>query len=153
MIAQGAEGIRHSAHYLRDDLIASVADPFLAGDLRLIAQHFDLVAEDFDRAVDNLVADRAALEAFFAAALPHLCGGGGGDEAAAATAALADTVAGLRVGDLAARGDRDMVAFIAVHARIDRAVAAGEPWAAPLREEAWRILDAWLERRRYRTVG
>ena len=149
MIAQGAEGIRHSAHYLRDDLIPGVADPFLAGDLRLIAQHFDLMAQDFERAVDNLVTDRAALEAFFTSALPHL----GGDEAAAATAALADIVAGLRVGDLTARGDRDMVAFIAVHARIDRAVAAGEPWAGPLREEAWRILDAWLERRRYRTVG
>lgn len=149
MIAQGADGIRHGARYLRDDLAPGVADPFLAGDLRMIAQHFDLVAEDFDRAADNLVTDRAMLEAFFASALPHL----GGDEAAAATAALADTVAGLRVSDLTARADRDMAAFVAVHARIDRAVATGEPWAGPLRDEAWRFLDAWLERRRYRTVG
>lgn len=149
MIAQGADGIRHSARYLRDDLIPAVDDPFLAGDLRLLAQHFDLVAEDYDRAVDNLVADRAALEGFLAAALPHL----DGREAASASAALNDTLVGLRVGALTARGDRDMAAFIAVHARIDRAAAAGEAWAEPLRGEAWRILDAWLERRRYRTVG
>ena len=149
MIAQGADGIRHGGSYLRNHLIPGIADPFVAGDLRIVAQQFDLMAEEFDRAVDNLVRDRAALEAFFADVLPHL----EGDAAVAVTAALADRVEGLRVADLIVRGDRDMAAFIAAHAHIDRGVAAGDPWAAPLREMAWTFLDAWLERRRYRTVG
>lgn len=147
MIARGSDGIRHSARYLRDDLIPAIDDAAIAGDLRLIAQHFDLIAEDFERAVDNLLRDRADLETFFGAALPHLDGA----EAEAVAAAFDDVVHGYRVSDLMARADRDMSAFIAVHARFDR--AAGEPWAEPMRAEAWRFLDTYLERRRYRSVG
>ena len=149
MIPRGPDGIRHSARYLRDSLIPAIDDPFIADDLRLIAQHFDIVAEDFDRAVDNMVCDRSELERFFSAAISHL----DGVEADATAAALADTTASLRTRDLMARADRDMATFIAVHARLDRAFASGEEWSAPLREEAWRFLDGYLERRRYRSVG
>ena len=147
MIARGAHGIRHSATYLRDTMIPALDDPALASDLRLLAQHFDIVAEDFDRVVDNLVCDRIGLEQFFRDALPHL----DGKDAALVAAALADTVPGYRAADLIARGDRDMIAFIAVHAALDR--AAGQRWAEPLHAAAWRFLDAYLERRRYQDVG
>lgn len=149
MIARGPEGIRHSARYLRDDLVPAAADPFLASDLRLIAQHFDIVAEDFDRLVDSLVCDREELEGFFAAALPHLVG----PVRDAAVTALGDTVAGLRTTDLIARADRDMIAFIAVHRFLDEAVAKNIDSVVPVRDNAWRFLDAHLERRRYRAVG
>lgn len=147
MIARGAHGIRHSATYLRDTMIPATDDPAAANDLRLLAQHFDIIAEDFDRVVDNLVRDRVELEHFFRAALPHL----DEDDAALVAAALADTVPGYRTAELIARGDRDMTAFITVHASVDRAV--GQCWAEPLHAAAWRFLDAYLERRRYHAVG
>ena len=146
MIHRGAQGIRHSATYLRETMVPAADDPAVAGDLRMIAQHFDIIAEDFDRAVDNLVRDRIELEAFFSAALPCL----DRDDAAMVKAALDDVAIGYRTSDLITRGDRDMAAFIVVHARLD---ASDADWAAPLLAKAWRFLEAYLERRRYRTVG
>lgn len=148
MIGEGATGIRHAASHVRDGIAARADDPAAAAELRLVAQQFDMIAEDFERAADNLVRDRAELDAFFASALPHLDGG----LVEAVVAARAEEVADLRVSTLMARADRDMRVFISVHARIDEAAAEGLPWAVALGDAAWAFIDGYLERRRYRTI-
>lgn len=149
MIAEGSIGIRHSAQYLRDEILGRITDPALASELHLIAQQFDIIAEDYDRVVDNLVLDNVELIDFFKCAFPYL------DEEASklANVRLTDRVSGLRVSSLIKRADRDMLAFIAVHASIERAKVEGHDWAVMLNRRAWQFLQNYLERRRYRAVG
>lgn len=165
MITGGAEGVGHIADVIERDLLPLAEDATRRAEIRVTAQLVRLAAEDYDRAVDVLMADRADLEPVLRDALPLLTRSGTGspDPAAADTAAadiaaadtaladdvrerLADRPDGYRVSVLRARSDRDLRVLDAVHEALE-----GRPDAADLVLRIWQVLHGHAARRRFET--
>ena len=145
MITGGAEGIGHIADLIERDLLPQAADEPRRSEIRVLAQLVRLAAEDYDRAVDVLMADRADIVPILRDALPLL-------ETARDTLVddvrerLADRPDGYRVSVLRARSDRDLAVLDAVHR-----VLGDRPDTGALVYRIWRFLDDFAERRRFET--
>ena len=146
MIVMGSDGISHVATHVRQAVLATATDAYAATDLRFTAMCLDLIAEDYDRAVDVLVSDRNELEAIFRAAHPHL----DGDIHSRVGERLADTPGNLRVRTLSRRADDDMRVLIELHQTIDDPDRS-EPWLAELNTKIWRFIERYAERRKYQS--
>jgi hypothetical protein len=146
MIPNGAEGVRHLATRIITDLIPKAVDAYTTADLGLTMGLLDMVAQDYDRAVDVLVSDQNDIRALFEAAL-----GSVGDPALIErmSATVAARPASLRVRDLSAQADTDMRVLIDLHACVEDAEARGETWASPLNLKIWTFIDAHVARRAY----
>ena len=147
MIARGSDGLSHFANFVRTALLPNAPDAFVATDVRLTAMMLDLLAEDFDRAADIFVKERAAIIAFFEQARPFM----DGDLAARLDSSLARSLGDLRISSLSEGSDSDLRLLILVHTAIEEAVDRGESWAADLNSAAWRVIDAHVASRAYRT--
>ena len=146
MIPHGAQGVGHIAQHMMTVLAPNVGDAYMAADLGMTASLIAMVAQDYDRAVEVLVADLDQTGPLLREAAPHLGG-------PALALAIADLIGapppGLRVSALSARADAAMSLLIDVHERVERAEAAGEAWAAPLNRRIWGFLDDYGARRAY----
>ncbi len=149
MIPRGGEGIGHLATRIAVDLIPKAADAYMAADLGMLASLLNMVAQDYDRAADVLLADTQDIEAIFAAAGPLI-------EDDALRRRMAATMSarpeGMRVHQLAAQADAATRVLIDLHAHVESAEAAGCDWAASLNRTIWTFLDAHVARRRYDTA-
>lgn len=146
MIPNGAEGVRRLATRIITDLIPKAVDAYMAADMGLTTGLLDMVAQDYDRAVDVLVADQDDIRALFETALgsvdnPALAGRMSASVAARATS--------LRVKDQSAQADTAMRVLIDLHAHVEDAEARGVAWATPLNLKIWTFLDAHVARRAY----
>ncbi len=146
MIPRGSEGVRHLATRVVADLIPKAVDAYTAADLGLTTALLDMVAQDYDRAVEVLVADQDDMRALFEAALGSI-----DDVALAArmSAAIAARPASLRVKDQSALADIAMRVLIDLQAYAEDAEARGEAWASALNLKIWTFLDAHVARRAY----
>ena len=145
MIVQGSEGISHVATNVRRNLVPRVSDPFLTTDLKFTAMCLDLIAEDFDRAVDVLAADRAELVAIFEQARPFV-------ESVLQNRLeerLNASVSSLRVSALALRADEDMRVLIELHEMLERRGEAGRAEMEDLCLRIWRFIENYAARRAY----
>jgi hypothetical protein len=147
MIVMGSEGICHLAGHVRQRLLPSTSDPYATSDLRFTAMCLDLIAEDYDRAVDVLSADREEIANIFAQAFPHL----DSDMRDCVGARLANRPKNLRVRTLTQGADDDMRVLIQLHRETEKAERLDEPWVAGLNAEIWRFLENYAERRVYRS--
>ena len=148
MIVMGSDGIRHLAGHVRETLMPSTSDPYAISNLRYTAMCLDLIAEDYDRAVDVLSADREEIAKIFARAFPNLKSALRDD----VSARLASKPKNLRVQILSQRADDDMRVLIELHREIEEAERLGEPWATDLDAEIWQFLENYAERRIYRSL-
>jgi len=149
MIPKGAEGIGHIATRIAVDLMPKAADAYAGADMGLIATLLGLVAQDYDRAADNLVADHADIASILREAQPHLTDASLRRRAEAAASATCQT---LRVHDLAARGDIEMRVLIDLHETVEKAMDEGAAWAHALNARIWRFLDEYVARRTYQSA-
>jgi hypothetical protein len=147
MIVMASEGIGHLADHVRRAMLPSALDPYAASDLRFTAMCLDLIAEDYDRAVDVLSADREEIADIFAKALPHL----ESDLRDRVGARLARKPTNLRVRTLTQEGDDDMRVLIELHREAEKVEQLGEAWAIGLNAEIWRFLENYAARRIYRS--
>ena len=145
MIVGGSKGIAHLATHVRDEIFAQVSEPFVATNLRFTAMCLDLIAEDYDRAADTLVADRADLVAIFEQA--RTCVAGALQVRLAERLAVANT--GLRVSALTLRADSDMRVLIDLHTAVAADCGAGRDGAAALDARIWRFIRDYAARRAY----
>ncbi len=105
-----------------------------------------MVAQDYDRAVEVLVADQSDMRALFEAALGSI------DDAALAarmSAAITARPASLHVKDQSAQADIAMRVLIDLHAYVEDAEARGEARASALNLKIWTFLDVHVARRAY----
>ncbi len=146
MIPNGAEGVRHLATRIITDLIPKAVDAYTTADLGLTIGLLDMVAQDYDRAVDVLISDQNDMRVLFEAAL-----GSVGDQGLAErmSASVAARPTSLRVGDLSAQADTAMRVLIDLHAHVEAAEAGGEAWASLLNLKIWTFIDAHVARRAY----
>jgi hypothetical protein len=146
MIPKGAQGIGNLVNRIGRDLIPRAADAYTATDLGYFTMLLGMVAQDYDRAADVLVAEHAALGSILSEASSHI-------EDAALRSRIADAIAAepasLRVSDLATRGDATMRVLIDVHAEVESALAAGAAWAGPLNDNIWRFLETHVAAQAY----
>lgn len=145
MIVMGSQGISHLAAHVRQTLHLATSD-HAATNLRFTAMCLDLIAEDYDRAVNTLCIDRAELEGIFQQASAHLTG----DLRALVDARLASKAIDLRVGTLTRSADDDMLVLIEIHewtecGGVDRIREAD------LNDKIWSFLENYAERRTYRS--
>jgi hypothetical protein len=147
MIVMGSDGICHLAGHVRQSLLPSTSDPYAASDLRFTAMCLDLIAEDYDRAVDVLSADCEEMANIFAQAFLHLDGG----MRDRVGARLANSPKNLRVRTLTQAADDDMRVLMEIHRETEKAERFDEPWVAALSAEIWRFLENYAERRVYRS--
>lgn len=145
MIVKGSEGIRHVALHIRNGLLPSAADTYIASDMRFTAMCLDLIAEDFDRAVDVLLADREEMLAIFADA----SGSWSDPLQARIVERLQKRPTDYRVQTLSELADSDMAVLIALHAQCEE--AGKIPSALGLADRIWTFLGHYAERRRYRS--
>ncbi len=149
MIPRGAEAIRHLATRVGMDLIPKAGDAYTATDLGLITMLMGLIAQDYDRAAEVLVAEHAAILPILREAAPHL------DDAtlkARIAEALAAPATSLRVSDLTARSDAALKLLIDLHASVEEAQAGGAGWAATINGEIWRFLEAHVAAHAYESA-
>lgn len=145
MIVKGSEGIRHVAMHVRDGLLPSASDPYIASEMRFTAMCLELIAEDFDRAVDVLISDRDDMQAIFTAA-----SGSVDDPLQARIAArLQARPADYRVQTLSQLVDDDMAVLIALQAFCED--GEGSSGTQALVDQIWAFLGRYAERRRYRS--
>jgi hypothetical protein len=148
MIVKGPDGIAHIAQHVRQALVPSVADPYLITDLRFTAMCLDLIAEDYDRAVDVLVADRADIADIFKVALPYLEDG----LREQVRQRLDFETKDLRVRTLSQRADGDMAVLIELHRISEGGDEAGDGWAAEINAYIWRFIGNYADRRKYESA-
>jgi len=144
MIPRGSEGIANLATRVGLHLIPSAPDAYTAADLGMMTMLLGLVAQDYDRAADVLVGERAALEPLFrkaATRLPTL--------AARIGEALGAEAPSLKVHDLTARSDIDLKLLIDIQAAVEGATGADAEWATALDAEIWGFLEAHVAARAY----
>jgi len=149
MIPRGADGLRNIIMRMAIDLMPKASDAYMASDLGMLSALLGMVAQDYDRAADVLVAEHAAL-------VPILEAGSAKVEDAALQGrigeALAIQPASLRVSDLQARSDAMLRALIDLHAAVEEAEAAGAPWAKALNADIWRFLESQTEAQAYQVA-
>jgi hypothetical protein len=149
MIPRGSEAIRHLVTRIAQDLMPKATDAYTATDLGLFTALLGLVAQDYDRAAEVLVAEHAALLPILSEAATHLDDG-------ALTARIAETLAvpatSLRVSALTARSDAALKVLIEVHAAVEDAQAAGAAWAPAINDEIWRFLEAHVAAHAYESA-
>lgn len=149
MIPKGAEGVRHLATRAVTDLIPKAADAYMAADIGLMASLIDMVAQDYDRAVDVLIADQNDIREIFQTALASV-------EDTALTARMSAIIsaraASFRVSDQTVQADAAMRVLIDLHAHVEDAEPRGDPWAAPLNLRIWSFLDAHVARHAYESA-
>ena len=145
MIVKGSDGICHVAQHVRQTLLPAMADPYLMTDLRFTAMCLDLIAEDYDRAVDVMVADREEIVKIFDTALPYLK-----DELRIRVGQrLGCEAKDLRVRSLSLRADDDLLVLIELHRVSEDGEVSGETWAADVNAKIWRFIENYAERRKY----
>jgi hypothetical protein len=146
MIPKGAQGIGHLATRIGREMIPKAGDAYTASDLGMISGLIGMIAQDYDRAADVLVAEHEALAPILQEAAARL------DDAglkARIDAALALKPASLRVSDLAARSDVTLRLLVDAHAAVEDAATAGADWAGGLDDEIWRFLETHVAARAY----
>jgi len=146
MIPQGAQGVGHLATRIVTDLLPKAADDYMAADLGMIAGLLGLVAQDFERGTEVLLADIADIHAILETAAPRFAGSDLGRRMAAEVARLPS---GMRLSQLTAHTDGAMRVLIDVHAAVEAAADAGEGWAKMPDLAIWTFLDAHVARRSY----
>lgn len=146
MIPRGGEGIRHLGIRIVADLIPKARDAYTTADLGLTTALLDMVAQDYDRAVEVLVSDQNNIREIFVAALGSIV-----DQALAdrMLATLEARAVSYRVTDQSDQTDAAMRVLIDLHAHVEDAEARGEAWAAPFNRRIWTFLDAHVARRAY----
>lgn len=145
MIVMGSEGICHIAQHVRQALLPAMSDPYLTTDLRFTAMCLDLIAEDYDRAVDVMVADREEVARIFETALPHL----DGELQVRVAQRLGCETTDLRVRSLAQRADDDMLVLIELHCASENGEQTRRTWTADVNTKIWRFIENYAERRKY----
>jgi len=146
MIPSGPDAIRNLVARIGMDLIPKAGDAYTATDLVYFTVLLCMVAQDYDRAAEVLVAEHAALAPIFREAAAHL-----GD--AALKTRIADALAmeapSLRVRDLNARSDVLLKLLIDVQAAVEDAEARGADWAKGLNAKIWGFLDTHVTAHAY----
>jgi hypothetical protein len=145
MIVMGSDGICHVAQHVRQELLPAISDPYLTADLRFTAMCLDLIAEDYDRAVDVMVADREEIAKIFEMVLPHL----EGELHARVSLRLGCETKDLRVRSLTQRADQDMSVLIELHCASEDGEQTGRAWTADLNAKIWRFIENYAQRRKY----
>lgn len=143
MIPKGASGVGHIAARLVADMMPGASDLYMATDLAYLSLLLTMVAQDYDRAADVLVAEEREVVAILRDAVPHLK-----DKALRAriVTAVDEAPKSFRVSELTARSDVLLRLLIEVHATVETDSAA---WARELNNEIWRFLEAHAARRAY----
>ncbi len=146
MIPHGAQGAGHLATRIAMDLIPKATDAYVISDLGMIAGLIGLVAQDYDRAAEVLTSDLERLRGLFAQAEPLIADP---DLKARLAAARELRPVSLRISALSADADLALKVLIDLHAAVENAVDAGEPWAPGLDREIWTYLDEYVAKRTY----
>jgi hypothetical protein len=146
MIPKGSQAIGNLVARIGMDLIPRAPDAYTATDLAYFTALLGMVAQDYDRAADVMVAEHAALGPILGQAAARL-----DDPALKARiqAAVSAEPASLRVSALAARSDATLKLLIDVHAAVEDAAAEGADWARGLDEEIWRFLETHVAAQAY----
>jgi hypothetical protein len=146
MIPKGAEGVGHLAARLVMETMPKAQDAYMAADLGMVAGLLGMVAQDYDRAAEVLVADDTEIRALFeeAAALPLPP-----EIKDRMATALASRPAGLRISQLSAHMDRTMRILIDLHASVEEAEVAGAAWAGPFDGKIWTFPENHVARHAY----
>lgn len=147
MITDGSVSVGDIADLLESRLLEAADDDSARSDVRLAAMLVRVVAEDYDRVVDVLMADRAQIESLFTDCLRVLSDDMPDSLVDDIQGRLRDMQLGFRVSDLTARGDRD----VAVLGRLRRHLE-GHPHSSEVARrlnDVWRFIDDYTERRRY----
>jgi hypothetical protein len=146
MIPKGAQAIGNLVARIGTDLIPRAPDAYTATDLAYFTMLLSMVAQDYDRAAEVMVAEHAALGPILEAAAARL-----DDPTLRARIAEARTAepGSLRVSALAARSDATLRLLIDVHAAVEDARAAGAEWAPALDDEIWRFLETHVAAQAY----
>lgn len=147
MIVRGSQGIGHVATHVRTSLLPSISDPFVRANLSFTAMCLDLIAEDYDRAASNLVADRNELVEIFDMACSHVAS----NLRERLGVRLADQLGSLRVSKLTEQLDSDLLEIIDLHSLVENEEAAGHPWAADLNSKIWHFIENYAARRQYQS--
>jgi len=146
MIPEGAQGVGHLATRIVTETLPRAADDYMAADLGMIAGLLGMVAQDFDRAAEVMLADIEGAHAVFESAEPHFAGCDLGFRMAVE---VTRPPGGMRLSQLTAHVDLAMRVLIDLHGAVEAAADAGEPWAEALDLAIWGFLDAHVARRRY----
>ena len=143
MIPKGSTGIAHIAGRIVQDLMPRAGDLYMATDLAYLSLLLGLVAQDYDRAADVMVAEERDILAILRNANAHLSDEGLRKRIAAA---LDERPESLRVAELTACSDTLLRLLIEVHATVETDSAA---WARQLDSEIWRFLEKHAALRAY----
>jgi len=146
MIPRGPEAIRHLLTRIAQDLIPKAGDAYTATDLGYFTVLLGMIAQDYDRAAEVLVAEHAALEPILREAALHI---DDADLEARIAHVLAEKTPSLRVSDLTARSDASLKLLIDLHAAVEDAEAGGADWARTVNDEIWRFLEAHVAAHAY----
>lgn len=146
MIPRGSEGIAHLAARIMADLVPGAANAYSMSDLAMIATLMSMTAEDYDRAVEVLIADERDMCEIFSVARAHVADPTLGRRLEAAFRSPPEN---LRVSHLSARADGAMQVLIDLHALVETARDTGAHWADPLDRQIWSFLERHTERRAY----
>lgn len=146
MIPKASKGIANLAARIGEGLAAQAGDAYLATDLRLSAALISMIAQDYDRAADVLIAEHAPVVELLRQSLPHIADEGLADQV---RQAIAFELRSHRVADLNERADQIMKALIKVHEAADRANERHEPWAHAFNLQIWSFLERWSAARAY----
>jgi hypothetical protein len=146
MIPNGTAGIENIKTRILENLLPKTEDPYTLADLALISNLVRMVGQDFNRAVDVLMADNADIVAIFEEVEPNIADAALRARMAAARSAKVD---GFCVDALNLRADVTMRVLIDVQEAVEAADADGASWAATSLQRIWRFLDAYVARRAY----
>jgi hypothetical protein len=146
MIPRGGEGVAHLGARIMADLVPRAVDAYSMSDLAIIATLVGLIAEDYDRAADVLLADEVDMRAIFAAAEANVTDP---DLRRRLATSLATPPEGWRVSQLSERGDAAMRVLIDLHSVAETAMDAGEDWAVAINARIWTFLERHVDRRAY----
>jgi hypothetical protein len=145
MIVKGSEGIAHVAKHIREYLLPKTTDAYVSRDIDLTAMLLDMISEDYDRAVDVLLADREEICAIFRQALPVV-----DDQLRERIEqSLSTEVCNMRVRLLTERADTDMKVLIALHEVVDDAEEKEEAWITTINLDIWQFIENYASRRAY----
>lgn len=143
MIPKGGEGVAHFATRIMTDLIPKAADAYTVADLGMTAELLRMVAQDFDRAVDNLMADLSGIQSICGEALPVVIDAGLRER----MRVVADAApVSFKVQPLSAQADEAMRVLIDLHAHVETAERDGAGWAGPVKGRIWSFLEDHVAR-------
>ncbi|QYB00176.1 hypothetical protein I1A62_03560 (plasmid) [Rhodococcus sp. USK10] len=149
MITHGSTSIGYIADYLEDQLGTHPDAPALRKDIYVAAMLTRLVGEDYDRAVDVLIADRAQVVDILSAATNLLPGGHALQMLLQQR--LSDQQRSLRVADLTERGDLDNAVIAELHVALTSTDGQHNSHRQLL-DQVWEYLGSYAQRRRYRSA-